>query len=424
MNRPFFIAVAALLVMNAHAQTWTVTNIHPVGASSSYAVGTTGTLQVGSASFGNEVHAAIWAGSAGSFLDLHPTGATNSYLTAIEGSQQVGMAAFGTIRAAAWAGTVTSYLSLHLPGALSSDLYGTSGSQQCGIIGTGAGTEAGIWEGDTASFVNLHPAGASVSKARGTNGARQVGTATFGGADHAVIWTGTAASFVDLHPAGATLSYLEDIEPAQKPDAQMVGGAVFANVPHAGLWAGTSASFVDLHPAQATDSLALETNGSAQVGTARISNFLHAAFWRGTAASFVDLHAFLPADFSSSTAAGIWSDGVTTFVAGYGYNDTTQRTEALLWKLAPSSPQALPTVAIKGKSTRTTAARRLTIRGASTGAERVEVKIAKTRFKSARGTTAWSFRAKLAPGRNRILVRAVNSAGKESPALKLSITRR
>jgi hypothetical protein len=45
----------------------------------------------------------------------------------------------------------------------------------------------------------------------------------------------------------------------------------------------------------------------------------------------VDLHALLPAGFSSSVARGIWSDGRTTSIVGYGYNTLTERDEALLW---------------------------------------------------------------------------------------------
>ncbi|MDP1661317.1 MAG: GC-type dockerin domain-anchored protein, partial [Phycisphaerales bacterium] len=46
----------------------------------------------------------------------------------------------------------------------------------------------------------------------------------------------------------------------------------------------------------------------------------------------VDLHAFLPAGFASSSAQGISSDGVNTYIAGQGFNTLTGRDEALLWK--------------------------------------------------------------------------------------------
>ena len=65
-----------------------------------------------------------------------------------------------------------------------------------------------------------------------------------------------------------------------------------------------------------------------------------ASLWSGTAASWVDLHAFLPAGFSESYARGISSDGVNTYISGYGYNTLTSRNEALLWTrpLPPSCP--------------------------------------------------------------------------------------
>ena len=59
-----------------------------------------------------------------------------------------------------------------------------------------------------------------------------------------------------------------------------------------------------------------------------------ASLWRGTAASWVDLHAFLPPEFSSSTASDISDDGMNLVIAGFGFNTVTNRTEALIWTAA------------------------------------------------------------------------------------------
>jgi MYXO-CTERM domain-containing protein len=72
-------------------------------------------------------------------------------------------------------------------------------------------------------------------------------------------------------------------------------------------------------------------SGDQQVGYAQVSGVTRASLWSGTADSWVDLHAFLPAGFSYSFAQGISSDGVNTYIAGYGRNTLTNLDEALLW---------------------------------------------------------------------------------------------
>jgi len=56
---------------HAHAQGgWTVTNLHPAGAFQSWAYGTSGTQQVGSAVVVGVDRASLWSGTAGSWEDL------------------------------------------------------------------------------------------------------------------------------------------------------------------------------------------------------------------------------------------------------------------------------------------------------------------------------------------------------------------
>ena len=43
------------------------------------------------------------------------------------------------------------------------------------------------------------------------------------------------------------------------------------------------------------------------------------------------MHAFLPSGFTYSEAYGTWSDGASTYIAGYAYNAAAGRTEALMW---------------------------------------------------------------------------------------------
>jgi hypothetical protein len=122
---------------------------------------------VGTIYAGDVGHAALWAGTAGGWVDLNPAGATSSQGLGIHGEQQVGSAVVGGV------------------------------------------SRASLWTGLADSWVDLHPAGASYSGLEGIHGGQQVGFARVGGVDRASLWTGTAASWVDLHeslPSGFTSS--------------------------------------------------------------------------------------------------------------------------------------------------------------------------------------------------------------------------
>ncbi|MBL8760337.1 MAG: hypothetical protein JNL50_03460 [Phycisphaerae bacterium] len=101
-------------------------------------------------------HAALWNGTAASFVDLNPAGAEVSIANAVFGAQQVGFAFVGNLN------------------------------------------RAGMWNGSAASWVDLNPAGAGASSAQGTSGTHQVGGARFGNVWHAGIWSGSAGSWEDL----------------------------------------------------------------------------------------------------------------------------------------------------------------------------------------------------------------------------------
>jgi MYXO-CTERM domain-containing protein len=117
--------------------------------------------------------------------------------------------------------------------------------------------------------------------------------------------------------------------------------ARIGGVDRASLWSGTAASWVDLHPAAASASRALAASGNQQVGVAVVNLAPHASLWSGSAASWVDLHAFVPAEFVSSEARGISTDGINLYVSGYGYDSVEEREEALLWTVPEPGASAL-----------------------------------------------------------------------------------
>lgn len=320
------------LFPQAQAQ-WTVTNLHPSGESESYGFAVSGAQQVGLV---GGPRASVWSGSAATHQVLHPAGARDSLIVGTSGSQQVGFAFFENdmmTHASLWNGTAASWTSLHPIGSIESYARAIAGSQQVGYADFGAVRNASLWTGTAGSWISLHPAGASSSDANATSGSQQAGYATISGVQRASLWQGTAVSRIDLHPTGADSSSALAIS-----GSIQAGWAIIGGVSHAGVWNGSAASWVDLHPASSTWSLANGALGNQQVGQAIIGDNFHASLWTGTAASWVDLSTFLPGSWRDSYAQGIWSDGVTTRIVGYGFNLDTGRYEALLW--TQSDPNA------------------------------------------------------------------------------------
>jgi hypothetical protein len=122
---------------------------------------------------------------------------------------------------------------------------------------------------------------------------------------------------------------------------QQVGMAVIGGVERASMWSGTGATWVELHPDGASGSVALATDGTHQVGWANVGGVQRACLWTGTANSYEDLAVALQGDWSESVARGIWSDGTTVFITGYGFNDDTSQYEAILWTRPVSSDRVL-----------------------------------------------------------------------------------
>lgn len=122
--------------------------------------------------------------------------------------------------------------------------------------------------------------------------------------------------------------------------AQQAGIASIGGQSHAGLWSGTASSWVDLNPVGSVQSNIFAASDSLQAGYADLGGVFRAGVWSGTAASWVDLHALLPAGFSESYARGISTDGINTYVSGWGHNSLTGRDEALLWTRPVPAPGA------------------------------------------------------------------------------------
>src|SRR5690606_13853423 len=169
---------------------WTVTNLHPAGASSSHALGVSGGQQVGDVTIDSALHASLWRGTAASWVDLHPAGAASSQARAVDGGQQVGSASIGgPSHAGVWSGTAASWVDLNPVGSFVGIAYGVHAGQQGGFIDQ----RAFVWNGTAASRVSLHPAGASDSYVFAVHDGQQAGQTVIAGQSHACTWSGTAA---------------------------------------------------------------------------------------------------------------------------------------------------------------------------------------------------------------------------------------
>lgn len=323
--RLFASALALCIAINARAQ-WSVINLHPTGVASAVARGVHDGKQVGESYLSGKWRASLWSGTAASWVNLHPAGATESFARGVGGGQQVGEARVGIDwHASLWSGTAASWVSLHPSGADDSYATGVSGTQQVGYAYVGGQWRASLWNGTAASWVDLTPTGAVDSRAYGTDGGQQVGYAWVS-FRRASLWTGTAASWTNLHPTGSTESRAFGAS-----GGQQVGWALVGGLYRASLWTGSAASWINLHPAGATESQALGVSAGQQVGWSHVAGSDRASLWSGTAASLVDLHAFLPVNFTSSVANGIWRDGNNTYVVGHGYNTTTDTNDPIMW---------------------------------------------------------------------------------------------
>lgn len=319
---------------------WTVINLHPTGMAESSARGVSGGQQVGYATvdfFSRD--AVLWSGTAGSWLNLTPAGAEDSEVLAVNVGQQAGVAYLGPsgfdAHAGYWTGSAASWVDLHPAWAETSYAYGTDGVRQVGHTTIFGKEKACMWSGTAASYVSLSPNDNWLSSARAAADGRQVGFVGVDGSQHASLWSGTAASFVDLHPSGAFMSWASGIGGGQQVGTVHLGG-----VYRASLWSGSATSWVDLTPTGATSSGALDVADGFQVGQAEVGGATHASLWNGTAASWVDLHRLLPSSFGGSVANGIWRDAHFTYVVGFGFNNTTGRQEAIMWR-APRPPALL-----------------------------------------------------------------------------------
>jgi hypothetical protein len=206
-------------------------SLHPAGFAQSWANCTTGIEHGGYAKVStastDPTHAMLWLGNAMGAIDLAPYGQTSVVNGCAPGVQ------VGTVgnRAAIWFGSAASYVDLHPRfGFTSSVANGVTAEQ---TVGWGDGWRALLWtDTDNLNVINLHPAGATSSYAWATSGSQQVGFAdystTTGSTRLAMLWSGSPQSAVYLHqflPAGYIYSEAFSIDEFGNIAGRAIDGA-------------------------------------------------------------------------------------------------------------------------------------------------------------------------------------------------------
>jgi hypothetical protein len=187
-----------------------MTNLSPSTQTASTAVSIRGQMQAGTVVYpGNIWRAALWHGTAASYVDLHPQGAIASFGTATDGTFQGGAVdwqeQFTIRRATLWAGSAHSYVTLGPP-TIPSELHGMAPGVQAGWIGSSP--SAVVWYGTRESMVELGPS-VGTSKFYATTGRVHVGQWAQQGLARAAVNFGTRDSWLGLHqfvPPGYSFS--------------------------------------------------------------------------------------------------------------------------------------------------------------------------------------------------------------------------
>jgi hypothetical protein len=180
---------------------------------------------------------------------------------------------------------------------------------------------------------------------RGVSGNMQVGSNHDNFLAQACMWQGTPESYVSLQPATALFSIALCTDGKRQYGAVLTwDGVNFESAQtEAGYWTGTPDSWVNLTPPGMFGAAITGVDGDRQVGAMAADPIGNAPFtaatWTGTVESFEDLHAYLPAEYTESTAFGVWHDANgTAYVVGSAYNAELERNEAVMWVSSGACP--------------------------------------------------------------------------------------
>ena len=307
-------AVSAAFACSGSAQ-WTSISLHPPGATRSYALNGDGDQFVGFMWPPIDGRALYWDGI-GPSIDLTPAGALGAQAWGVEDGMQVGVAEIqGEWAAAVWFGTAESFISINPTTATRS----TANKVRNGVIVGGATiagvSGAGLWTNPShEAYVDLAPPGFTNSVVSDTDGQYQVGFTVANSDFNAAVWQGTKESYLNIHPAGRHESRAVCIAD------NMVGGyTTFNTARDATLWFLPGYTTRNIHPYNTepfgySSSEVWAMADGIQVGYYADHGDPEASMWEGTSGSWFSLERFLPAGSNYSRARGISVDAENMYV--------------------------------------------------------------------------------------------------------------
>jgi hypothetical protein len=369
MRRVSIVVVLVLVFgYSTQSQTYQVVILSPSAGfnetrgSGIYAMQRVGAARIAGAEQPEYSHAILWLGDSLAPIDLNPAGFDYSRANDTDGTRQVGSAYHPNVPytisrvAALWSGSAGSFVPLcayPFCGRSASEAYAVAGDQQvgftddsftCSECGQTIIMHAALWRGSPESHIDLHPLGIGCDRsfAFDTDGIQQVGYGTFPASDrkyHSLLWSGTAQSVVDLSPVAFQVSFANAVRNGVQVGYGQNYDQGSLTLPTALVWHGTAASAVSLGQGVIED-----TNGSTHVGT-RADGFANHAFrWDGEIGAGFDLHSLLPAGaYVNSGAEQIDAAGN---IIGWAQRADTYYLEGIVWRVASIVPNSMPNVSL------------------------------------------------------------------------------
>lgn len=220
----------------------TVSTLHPSGALQSAINGISTTQQAGFFySAAGQLRAALWNGTASSFIDLHPTivPLIESVANGVANGVQVGGVRYPSRvwHAVRWQGTAASAIDIHPLAFYESVLTCTNGTQHGGYaraLATSPNEDAYLWTGTSPNGTILTPLGFQSARVNALAAGVQVGWGTrFNSVNEvALAWYGSSRQFIDLHqllprvsPANLPIQFVRSRATAVLPDGTIYGQA-------------------------------------------------------------------------------------------------------------------------------------------------------------------------------------------------------
>lgn len=288
----------------------------------------------------------MWSAGARPSSDLLPANYTSGMVYGTDGVTQVGyvyqhVGPNDYWRAALWSGSADSFVNL----APNPAIYNVSEAHSVRssiIVGMANHWSSSLphpcmWTGPSHTFADLFSTQKQMQQgyAYATDGTLVGGSVIYKNTSyyHATIWNGTANSALDLNPAGYQGSEIVGMIPGVQ--VGYVKRAGFGQ--EAALWRGTTESLHIIAPEGVISSKLYDSDGTRFVGFVRSTGWASAAIWWGEDAATIEDIGALVKGADSTWAVDISSEpSGDIVVAGNAiFSTPVQITRGVVWRWSP-----------------------------------------------------------------------------------------